>query len=84
MNSVLPFKEQDISQLGSKLETINTCSGCFNRFSGQTRSISATLKTEFEDQNCKLLLIVSFCIPVLHRVAAQKIFIPANNKESIN
>ena len=38
-------------------------------------SVFVKLQTEIEGKNCILLLIVFFCISVLHRMTAQKIFL---------
>ena len=39
-------------------------------------SVFVKLQTEFEGKNCVSLLIIFFCISVLHRMTAQKIFLP--------
>ena len=39
-------------------------------------SVFVKLQTEIESKNCILLLIIFFCISVLHRMTAQKIFLP--------
>ena len=72
-----------ISQLGSKLETMNFCSELFRNIQSFNEFNFCLLKTEIEGQNFKLSIIIFFfCIPVLHQFASEcSKDIPSNNSK---